>query len=327
MEVPPSCDNPPQYHGTARTVVESVLWVCIIVAYIPQYIRIQQNGTKGVSPYYVLNHCLFSTTTLALRLSHRIFFPAFNCVTSGALRGWKAYSALLPFLTVLVQWICAVVLLWVYVGYRTSITLVPLRTLSDWQIEETREHKLTSRKMTVIAGLYAAITLPPSLLLIALNANPYFDDDSDDNGGDGGGTHHRHRWLVVYGVAWSIWVAALCALDAFLVVFQFVKQMKTVGRLRTRGALSLVSVALLSAVLVAVALTQFYASRRNITPLRERHGGLGGILLLFGFVYGCVSVDIMYLVAGLGYLVLFQLCLIFDWNDLFGSRFGRIQLL
>lgn len=73
--------------------------------------RIRRQGTAGISPYYVLNHALFSTTTLALRLSHSVFFVAFNCVVAdGRLSGWKAYSASLDFLTVFVQWMCAVVL-------------------------------------------------------------------------------------------------------------------------------------------------------------------------------------------------------------------------
>ena len=71
-------------------------------------------------------------------------------------------------------------------------------------------------------------------------------------------------------------------------------------------------------------MAQFYRSRAQI-HLGRGHGR--GFLWEVGYVYGCVSVDVMFLVAGLGYLVLFQLCLIVDWNDLFGSRFGRIQLL
>lgn len=116
-------------------------------------------------------------------------------------------------------------------------------------------------------------------------------------------------------------------MDAFLVAFQFIKQLKTVGRLRTSGSLSIVSVFLLSVVLILLALTQFFRSRGNMTLPRERHITFARFLQLFGYVYGCVSVDVMYLVAGLGYLVLFQLCLVFDWNELFGTRFGRIHLV
>lgn len=84
--------------------------MAIIGAYVPQYQRIWRDGTKGISPYYVLNHALFSSTTLALRFSHSIFYVTFNCVTGGELGGWKGYSASLDFLAVFVQWACAMVL-------------------------------------------------------------------------------------------------------------------------------------------------------------------------------------------------------------------------
>jgi hypothetical protein len=189
----------------------------------------------------------------------------------------------------------------------------PVRRLSDWQPEEAHEHRLTSDKMQRMLGAHTVLTLPVSVLLLVLNGHPYFQQD-------------RPR-TALYVVFWSVWIALLCALDAFLVAFQFVKQMKTVGRLRTRGSLSIASVLSLSVVLILLALTQFFRSRGNISIPRERHISFGRFLQLFGYVYGCVSVDVMYLVAGLGYLVLFQLCLVFDWNDLFGTRFGRIHLV
>lgn len=189
----------------------------------------------------------------------------------------------------------------------------PVRRLSDWQPEEMHEHKLTSHKMRSYLTGYAAATLPISLLLLIFNGHPYFREDRPH--------------MIIYGVFWSIWVAVLCALDAFLVGFQFIKQMKTVGRLRTRGSLSIVSVFSLSVVLILLALAQFYRSRTYIKLPREHHVTFGRILQLLAYIYGCVSVDVMYLVAGLGYLVLFQFCIVIDWNDMFGSRFGRIQLL
>ncbi|KAI0129974.1 hypothetical protein BJ170DRAFT_295445 [Xylariales sp. AK1849] len=310
------CEDPPQYRPVKHTVIGTLLWIAIIAAYVPQYHRIRKQGTKGISPYYILHHSLFSTTTLALRLSHNVFYVSFNCVVGGDLTGWKGYSASLDFLAVFVQWLCALTLFAVYVRHRTPAVLpdqAPVRRLSDWQPEEVHEHKLTSQMMRTTLGAYAAATVPLSFLLLAFNADPYFQE----------GRPHT----AVYVVFLSIWVALLCAIDAFLVIFQFIKQMKTVGRLRTRGSLSIVAVALQSLVLIILSVNQFFRSRGNIGLPRERHVSFGRFLQLFGYVYGCVSVDVMYLVAGLGYLVLFQLCLVFDWNDLFGTRFGRIQLV
>ncbi|KAK8066752.1 hypothetical protein PG997_013499 [Apiospora hydei] len=319
----PACEDPSQYQNTTRTVLETLLCVSVIVAYVPQYIGIKRTGTKGISPYYVLNHGLFSTTTLALRLSHSVSFPAFTCVASHQLWGWESYSALLGFVEVIVQWLCSVRVpsLTVFIRYRT----VPLvtapgpnearaRRMSDWLPEEAHAHKLTSARMRLILGTYAAVILPISLGFLLVGALPSFSE------------HIRHS--TSFTVVWSIWITILCVADAFLVVFQFIKQMKTVGRLGTRGSLSITSIAMQSVALIFLSVSQFYRTRGNIELHRERqHMTVGRFLALFFYVYGCVSVDVMYLVAGLGYLVLFQLCLLFDWNDLFSRRFGRIRLL
>ncbi|ORY71288.1 uncharacterized protein BCR38DRAFT_519720 [Pseudomassariella vexata] len=309
----PTCDTPPQYQPVVRTVLETILWIAIIAAYIPQYLRIRRSGTTGISPYYVLNHSLFSTTTLALRCSHSIFYPAFNCLVSGELQGWKGYSAFLGFLAVIVQWLCAVMLVVVFICHRTtepSSDLIEARWLPDRGLHP---HKLTSRKMVIVLSSYVGATLPLSLALLCFSAHPYFQQEQP-----------RRAFYVVF---WSVWVALLCAADAFLVVFQFIKQMKTVGRLRTGGSLSIVSVGMQTVVLLLLSIAQFYRSRKSIILRKEPHMGFGRFVRVFVFVYGCFSVDIMYIVAGLGYLVLFQLCLLFGWNDMFGDRFGRIQLI
>ncbi|KAK8040804.1 hypothetical protein PG994_013811 [Apiospora phragmitis] len=309
----PLCEDPSQYQSTRRTVFGTLLWVLVIAAYVPQFVGIKRAGTKGISPYYVLNHGLFSTTTLALRLSHSVSFPAFNCVASHQLWGWEGYSALLGF----VERVPSLV---VYIRYRT----VPLvtapnpnearaRRMSDWLPEEAHAHKLTSTRMRLILGAYAAVALPISLAFLLVGALP--------------SSPEQPRQSTAFSVLWSIWITLLCVADAFLVVFQFIKQMKTVGRLGTRGSLSITSIAMQSVALIFLSVSQFYRTRGNFMFRRERPLTFGKFLALFFYVYGCVSVDVMYLVAGLGYLVLFQLCLLYDWNHLFSRRFGRIRLL
>lgn len=208
----------------------------------------------------------------------------------------------------------------VYIRYRTvPLVTVPgpdearARRMSDWLPEEAHAHKLTSTWMRLILGIYAAVTLPISLAFLFVGALP--------------SSPEQIRHSAVYNLLWSIWITVLCAADAFLVVFQFIKQMKTVGRLGTRGSLSITSIAMQSVALVFLSISQFYRTRGNFTVHREHPLTFAKFLALFFYVYGCVSVDVMYLVAGLGYLVLFQLCLLFDWNDLFSRRFGRIRLL
>jgi hypothetical protein len=53
---------------------------------------------------------VWSTTQLATRFTNPQAKYAFNCVNNGEIRGFKAYSALLGFIQVLTQWICAMVL-------------------------------------------------------------------------------------------------------------------------------------------------------------------------------------------------------------------------
>ena len=208
----------------------------------------------------------------------------------------------------------------VYIRYRTMPEVtVPgpnearARRMSDWLPEEAHAHKLTSTRMRLILGIYAAVTLPISLGFLVVGSPA---------------SSSQHTALSsTYTIPWTIWITLLCAVDAFLVVFQFIKQMKTVGRLGARGTLSITSIGMLSVALILMSVSQFYRTRGNFTLHRERPLTFGRFLALFFYVYGCVSVDVMYLVAGLGYLVLFQLCLLFNWNDLFSRRFGRIRLL
>ncbi|KAK7934809.1 hypothetical protein PG985_000304 [Apiospora marii] len=287
----PHCEDPSQYQSTTRTVLETLLitylsrllWVLVIAAYVPQLIGIRRAGTKGISPYYVLNHGLFSTTTLALRLSHSVFFPAFTCVASRQIWGWQGYSALLGFVEVAVQWLCSVILrapsLVVYIRYRTMpVVTVPgpdearARRMSDWLPEEAHAHKLTSTRMRFILGIYAAVTLPISLAFLFVGALPSSPEQ----------VHHS----AAYTMLWSIWITVLCAADAFLVVFQFIKQMKTVGRLGTRGSLSITSIAMQSVVLVLLSVSQFYRTRGNFSLHREHPQTFARFLALFFYVYG-----------------------------------------
>ena len=187
------------------------------------------------------------------------------------------------------------------------------RRMSDWLPEEMHAHKLTSPRMRLIFWSYTAATLPVSLaILLASTPAP-----SSEPGHLG----------VAYKVLWATWISLLCGADAFLVVFQFIKQMKTAGRLRARGSLSLASVAMQSIALILLSVAQFFRSRKNIVLERETRMTFRRFLGLLFYIVGSVSVDVMYLVAGLGYLALFLLCVLFDWNDMFERRFGRIQLL
>ncbi len=90
----------------------SVFCLIIILSYLPQYASISwASSSDGISTRYILFHTLFSFSALAQRIGggHH-FWEAFNCVNGGHLRGWQAFSALLGFIQVTVQWHCAVLL-------------------------------------------------------------------------------------------------------------------------------------------------------------------------------------------------------------------------
>lgn len=104
------CEDHREHQSLPQTAVETVLCVFVLAAYIPQYLSIVTHGTRGISSLFVLFHSLSSTLTLALRLCHPVFYGAFNCVDGGPYTGWKAYSALLSFIQVAVQFVAAIVL-------------------------------------------------------------------------------------------------------------------------------------------------------------------------------------------------------------------------
>ncbi|KAK2757691.1 hypothetical protein FQN54_004660 [Arachnomyces sp. PD_36] len=95
--------------------------ICLLVAasYIPQLSRIAvDRQTTGISPWYIVLVTISSSTHLAARLVNGYGQLAVDCVRGGQLSGWKAFSALVIYLQLAVQWICAVVLLVLYVRFR-----------------------------------------------------------------------------------------------------------------------------------------------------------------------------------------------------------------
>ena len=64
----------------------------------------------GISSWYILFHGLFATAALGIQLANPLYYPTFNCVNDGALRGWQATSALTGYFQVGVQWLCAMAL-------------------------------------------------------------------------------------------------------------------------------------------------------------------------------------------------------------------------
>lgn len=72
----------------------------------------------GISGWYIILLTLSSSTQLAARLENIDSQISFECVRGGELCGWKAFSALVVYLQILVQWLAAVSLLAVYIAFR-----------------------------------------------------------------------------------------------------------------------------------------------------------------------------------------------------------------
>ncbi len=95
----------------------SVLLLCVLLAYLPQYLcSLLKGSTEGISPYYVLSQALFSNAQLsyALLMSAYIYpndrEPVLRTIASGSLRGRDAWGGMLGLLQVAMQWACSVIL-------------------------------------------------------------------------------------------------------------------------------------------------------------------------------------------------------------------------
>ena len=181
----------------------------------------------------------------------------------------------------------------------------------DWDShKESEPDALPPSRIKIIVASYAAILLPLSLLFL------WHNDDA--------WTKPAMSWgLLVYdgilGCAAILWIA----LQIWADIAQFRHQVRLLRSLKSRRSLSTSSVALLSLTLCALAVLQIFRSRPNF-DLRLQPNIVFVSLVLN--IYRQLSLHIGYVVAGIGYLILFIVCVYYDWHDALQRKFGRIRL-
>ncbi|KAH8912976.1 hypothetical protein BR93DRAFT_974400 [Coniochaeta sp. PMI_546] len=282
------CEDHREYQSLPRTAVETILCVFVLAAYIPQYLSIITHGTRGISSRFVLFHSLSSTLTLALRLCHPVFYGAFNCVDGGPYAGWKAYSALLGFIQAAVQFVAAILLLALYISYRTASS-------PDDPVEYP-DPGISSATLAATVSTVAITALPVSIAFLWFNQNPYFDDDDP---------LALSHYIAVYVMGLGFWMCLLVPTNIASVILQFLYQVRTVRALHDRGALSLVSLLLQAAALIWLAVAQVLRSRAGIMWFGPPWQSVASFLEMFSAFLFSINTQLAYFGVGLGFLAVF----------------------
>lgn len=95
--------------------------ICLLVAgsFIPQVTRIvDRNSNDGISRWHILLATVSVNAHLAARIGGASTKISHDCIRRGHLQGWKAFSAFIMVLQILVHWVAAITLLAVYVSSR-----------------------------------------------------------------------------------------------------------------------------------------------------------------------------------------------------------------
>ncbi|OIW32921.1 hypothetical protein CONLIGDRAFT_627854 [Coniochaeta ligniaria NRRL 30616] len=102
--------------STLRTLLEPLILVALIVAYLPRYMQTARHGTSGISSRWILWLCLASNMQLASRLAAMRGWYGVQCILwppGPPIREpfwFHVFGILLPYIEVAVQWVCAMIL-------------------------------------------------------------------------------------------------------------------------------------------------------------------------------------------------------------------------
>ncbi|KAF9885225.1 hypothetical protein FE257_000585 [Aspergillus nanangensis] len=75
-------------------------------------------SNEGISGWYIILVTISANTHLAARTGGVFTKVSYDCIRNGDLRGWKAFSAILMLLQILMHWVATITLLAVYVSFR-----------------------------------------------------------------------------------------------------------------------------------------------------------------------------------------------------------------
>ncbi|KAJ3495559.1 hypothetical protein NLG97_g3307 [Lecanicillium saksenae] len=278
------------YHSSWRIALELLFCLAIVAAYIPQYVKIARSSTTvGISSHYVLSHVLFSTTALFIRIANDVYYDAFNCVRNGDLKGWEAVSTLTGYLQVIVQWLCAMALLVMF-----------LHHYDRERHQETEQNALSPEIIKKTVSTFAAVFLPVAAVFLWQNDEAW--------------TKPGMSWgFVVYVLMLGLIMFVLKLLFTLLYPMgQFWYQFRLLRSMASPGALSIVSTALMSLSFVALAVLQLLSSWPNL--YLEWKSDVGQ-LSLFSAWYTRLSLVLGYFAAGIVQLALFVFSWYCGWRD------------
>ncbi|KAJ0419137.1 hypothetical protein BJY00DRAFT_286369 [Aspergillus carlsbadensis] len=173
-----------------ETIIHLLIALLVAASYIPQLIKITSTGTENISGWYIILLTASATANLATRIRSIITCGAWACFKHGEVKGFRLLSALLVYLQAIVHWIAALILLAVFVSYRSknqsSAAATNISTRSNTKDETsgptgqaTPPSATTSSAPSNVAVLavvltHAALTLP---LAVYLNLITRTEDD------------------------------------------------------------------------------------------------------------------------------------------------------
>ncbi len=172
---------------------------------------------------------------------------------------------------------------------------------------------ISTRIIRGISTAFALFVLPVSLLFVWYNYDPYFTQNPVGR-----------NFPVYYVVLWGLLTNVLAAAHYVIAFIQFVFQVRLLESKKSRGALSPISMVLLSGTFFALAILQFLRPQHHTLfyPSPGANWWSYALVLCRG-----LSVSGGYILAASGHLVLFILCLRYGgWHDILGARLGRVRL-
>ncbi|KAG4441019.1 hypothetical protein IFR05_003474 [Cadophora sp. M221] len=105
-----------------QTFIAISINFCLILAYIPQYVKISNEGTAGISSWFILWTCIFSSSQFGSHLSNRHERKPLELIRSGSLEGVGVFDTFLGLFQAGSQWLANMILFIIFVINRTKLT-------------------------------------------------------------------------------------------------------------------------------------------------------------------------------------------------------------
>ncbi|KAH8890156.1 hypothetical protein GQ53DRAFT_842360 [Thozetella sp. PMI_491] len=287
----------------ARAIVESVVCLLIVVAYLPQYVSICcADKVTGISSVYVLLHALFSMTSLGFRVNQNYFliFGAFGCGDDEEHPEGQSVVFLMGTIQAAVQCACALVLLLLFAERQRRARV--LLTNGELQLGEapdqtTSEERLGLENVSHRAAYIITASCALVVTLVSLPVNMY---------------HLEKGWLIHMGQLYATcWGLLLALLNYLFALCQSNSQIQLLTSTRAKGTLSLPSAVLLTVAFTALGVCQFLHSRAHF----KLQVGSSPTPVLLIFVYANLTVPIGYLLVAVGNLSVVILCIRYERKE------------